>query len=267
MTLELFRAVFSIVIIDLVLSGDNAVVIGMASRLLPPEQRRKAILFGAGGAIGLRILFTALAAFLLGIPLLQALGGVLLLWIAFKLLRQSGHEHGVKEGRNLFEAIRTIILADVIMSLDNILAVGGAAHGDLRLLLFGLGLSMPIILFGSGLVARLMNNFPWLVYLGSGVLVYTAMEMIYEDPRLGQYLPHSTAIEYTIIIGAVVGILGLGYWLNARDDRDAPPVVTGPPDHPESHIATPEDVERVERAERAARAERQPAAADTPGRG
>lgn len=251
MSFELLKAVLSIVVIDLVLSGDNAVVIGMASRLLPPAQRRKAILFGAGGAIGLRILFTALAAFLLSIPLLQAFGGALLLWIAFKLLRQSDHEHGIKEGRSLPEAVRTIVLADVIMSLDNILAVGGAAHGDLRLLLFGLGLSMPLILFGSGLIARLMNRFPWLVYLGSGILAYTAMEMIYEDPRLGPYLPHATAIEYGIIALVVAGILGLGYWLNARDDRDVPPSVTGAPDHPESHIATPDDVARAESVEAA----------------
>jgi YjbE family integral membrane protein len=247
--LDLLKAVLSIVVIDLVLSGDNAVVIGMAARLLPPEQRRKAILFGAGGAIGLRVLFTALAAFVLGIPLLQALGGVLLLWIAFKLLRQNDHAHGVKEGRNLAEAVRTIVLADVIMSLDNILAVGGAAHGELRLLLFGLGLSMPIILFGSGLIARLMNRFPWLVYLGSGILAYTAMEMIFEDPRLGQYLPHATAIEYGIIALVVAAVLGLGYWLNARADRDAPPLATGAPDHPESHIATPGEAARLGRAE------------------
>src|SRR4029079_4341779 len=154
-------------VIDLVLSGDNAVVIGMASRRLPSEQRRRAIMLGAVGAILLRVTFTAMVALLLGIPLLQAIGGAVLIWIAFKLLREEHNEQSVREGSNLFEAVRTIIIADVIMSLDNILAVGGAAHGNLALLLFGLALSMPIIMFGSNLVALLMNRLPWLVYLGS----------------------------------------------------------------------------------------------------
>ena len=221
MDLVLLKAVFSIVLIDLVLSGDNAVVIGMASRLLPAAQRRRAILLGAGGAVGLRILFTALTAVLLGIPLLQAGGGLLLLWIAFKLLRQREHAQGVTEGRTLGEAVRTIILADVIMSLDNILAVGGAAHGNLGLLLFGLGLSMPIILFGSGLVAVLLHRLPWLAYLGSGILVYTAVEMILEDRLLAAYLPHAWPLALGTSSVLVVGVLGLASVLNARDGRMA----------------------------------------------
>ncbi len=216
MDLDLIRAVFSIVIIDLVLSGDNAVVIGMASRRLPADQRRRAILFGAIGAIGLRVVFTAMVALLLGIPLLQAIGGAVLIWIAFKLLRDSHDEHNVREGVNLFDAIRTIIVADVIMSLDNILAVGGAAHGNLLLLLFGLALSMPIIMFGSNLVALLMNRIPWLVYLGSAVLAYTAGEMIFQDRIVGQIFPHSRLFEWLIIIVIVVNTLGIAYWLNRR---------------------------------------------------
>jgi YjbE family integral membrane protein len=213
---DLIRAILSIVIIDLVLSGDNAVVIGMASRRLPPEQRRKAIIFGAIGAIGLRVTFTAMVAILLGIPFLQAIGGVMLVWIAFKLLRQEHDEANVREGANLFDAVRTIIIADVIMSLDNILAVGGAAHGNLWLLLFGLALSMPIIMFGSNLVATLMNRLPWLVYLGSAVLAFTAGEMIFEDPIVGRYLPHSALFEYSMIGLLVIGTIGLAYILNAR---------------------------------------------------
>ena len=216
MDFDLIRAILSIVVIDLVLSGDNAVVIGMASRRLPPEQRRKAIIFGAVGAIGLRVTFTAMVAILLGIPLLQAIGGVMLVWIAFKLLRQEHDEANVREGANLFDAVRTIIIADVIMSLDNILAVGGAAHGNLWLLLFGLALSMPIIMFGSNLVATLMNRLPWLVYLGSAVLAFTAGEMIFEDPIVGRYLPHSALFEYSMIGLLVIGTIGLAYILNAR---------------------------------------------------
>ena len=162
---ESLTAILSIIIIDLVLSGDNAVVIGMAARSLSVENRRKAIIFGGAGAIGLRILFTALATVLLGIPYLQAIGGVLLFYIAFKLLRPQGDGHGeIKEAGSLREAIQTIILADVVMSLDNILAVAGAAHGDIRLLMFGLLLSIPIILFGSELVARLLGRFPAFLY-------------------------------------------------------------------------------------------------------
>jgi len=165
----------------------------------------------------LRVFFTALVAVLLGIPLLQAAGGLLLIWIAFKLLRQSSDEHTVKEGVNLFDAVRTIILADVIMSLDNILAVGGAAHGNLLLLLFGLCLSMPIILFGSSLVAALMNRLPWLVYLGAAILVYTAAEMILEDRMLGPYHPHTVWFEWGVIAVLVAGTLGMAYWRNLRD--------------------------------------------------
>ena len=222
--LELLRAVLSIVVIDLVLSGDNAVVIGMAARRLSAEQRRRAILFGAGGAIVLRVLFTALAALLLGVPLIQAAGGVLLIWIAYSLLRQGHEEKAVKEGTNLFEAVRTIILADVVMSLDNILAVGGAAHGELRLLLFGLALSMPIIMFGSNLVALLMNRLPWLVYLGAAILVYTGGEMIFSDAIVGNILPHSIWLEAVVIAVLVVAVVGAGYWQN-RQQHHEPEVV------------------------------------------
>lgn len=226
MSLSLVEAVLSIVVIDLVLSGDNAVVIGMAARRLSEEQRRRAILFGALGAIGLRITFTAMVALLLSVPLLQAIGGVVLVWIAFKLLRQEHEEQSVREGVGLFDAVRTIIIADVIMSLDNILAVGGAAHGDLKLLLFGLALSMPIIMFGSNLVAILMNRLPWLVYLGSAVLAYTAGEMILEDRIVGGYLPHNAAFEWLAIGLLVIGTIGLAHWFNLRQRsyrRSLPP--------------------------------------------
>jgi YjbE family integral membrane protein len=186
--LDLIVAVFGIVIIDLVLSGDNAVVIGMAARRLSPENRRKAIVWGGVGAVGLRILFTTIVTLLLSIPLLQAAGGLLLLWIAYKLLKPHDIQAHVSEASSLRDAIRTIILADVVMSLDNILAVGGTAHGgaesrthQIVLLWFGLALSIPILLFGSALVARLLGRFPVLVYLGAIILVWTAVHMVLED--------------------------------------------------------------------------------------
>jgi YjbE family integral membrane protein len=221
---DLLSRVLGIVVIDLVLSGDNAVVIGLAARRLGPRDRRRAIFWGGVGAIGLRVLFTALTAVLLGIPALQFLGGLLLVWIAFKLLREepaAERGEGVREGETLVDAVRTIVLADVIMSLDNILAVGGVAHGDLALLLFGLGLSMPLILFGSGLVALLTERLPWLVYVGSGVLVWTAADMMAEDMLLGAYIPHlGTPIEpFPLVL--TLGSLGLGYLMNRRQHRRA----------------------------------------------
>ena len=202
--LDLLKALLSIVVIDLVLSGDNAVVIGMAARLLLPEQRRQAIVLGGVGAVGLRVIFTALVAMLLGIPLLQACGGALLAWIAYKVLRQTHGTQAVKEASTLARAVRTIILADVIMSLDNILAVGGAAHGN-----------VPLLLLGSSLVAAVMNRLPWLAYVGAAILVYTAVEMLLDDPVLRPYYPHAAWFEWGAILIVVLGILGLGYWRNA----------------------------------------------------
>jgi YjbE family integral membrane protein len=213
---ELVESIFSIVVIDLVVSGDNAVVIAMATRLLAPAKRRHAIVLGAAGAITLRVLCTALVAVLLGIPLLQAAGGLLLLWIAYKLLRQRERAHLVSEGGSLGEAVRTIILADAIMSLDNMLAVGGAAHGNIALLLFGLALSMPIIVFASGLIAGILDRLPWLLYLGAAILAYTAAGMLLEDPLVRPLYPHTAAFSWAGSALAVAGVLGLAYWRNRR---------------------------------------------------
>lgn len=170
-------------IIDLTLSGDNALVIGMAAHRLPPKQRRMAVLFGAGGAIFLRVLFAAMAAVLLSVPFIQFVGGVVLVWIALKLLRdEHAPEKAHSAGGSLFDAVKIIILADVVMSLDNILAVGGAAHGSIELLAFGLLLSMPLVIFGSSLLANLMNRLRWILYVGAFVLVWTGAGMILEDP-------------------------------------------------------------------------------------
>ncbi len=205
-------SLMGIVVIDLVLSGDNALVIGMAARRLPSHRRRLAILLGGAGAIGLRVLFAAVAALLLGIPLLQAAGGLLLLWIAWKLLRDHEATHEVAESVSVLGALRTIILADVVMSLDNILAVAGASHGSLELLLFGLMLSMPLILFGSSLVASLMNRMPWLELVGAGVLAWTAGVMILEDAIVGSLLagvvPLSLLLPMALTAALLVPSLG-----------------------------------------------------------
>jgi YjbE family integral membrane protein len=236
---ETISAVLSIIVIDLVLSGDNAVVIGMAARNLSVENRRKAIILGGAGAIGLRILFTAMATLLLGIPGLQAIGGILLIYIAFKLIRPQGDAHGhVREADSLGQAIRTIILADVVMSLDNILAVAGAAHGEIRLLMFGLLLSIPIILFGSELVARLIGRFPAFLYVGVFVLVHAAVAMVVHDPTIGGMFHTNTWQEVALSLAITAILVGLVRWLEQARQRAAATAVSGKNGRVEERIAT-----------------------------
>lgn len=178
-----------IFLIDLVLSSDNAVVIGMACRGLPRQERGRAVLYGTIGAIVLRIFLTGLTTWMLDIPLVKAIGGLLLLWIACKLMVGGDEDPSdVSQSRNVGQAVKTIILADFVMSLDNVLAVGGAAHGDLWLVMLGLGMSIPLLMWGSTWVARLMSRFPALVIIGGGVLAYTAVDMCMEDPYVWKWI-------------------------------------------------------------------------------
>jgi len=212
MDLDVLQKILAIIVVDLVLSGDNAVVIGMASRNLDDQYRRKAILWGGVGAIVLRIFFTVLAALLLDVPFLQAIGGVLLVLIAFRLVSpEDEHEGAQVEGaHSLRGAIQTIILANMVMSLDNILAVGGTAKGDLVLLFFGLGLSIPLLLIGSELVARLLQAFPWFLLLGVLVLIHTAVQMFLHDQFVEELL-HYVAPEAIILAGsAILTVIVLG---------------------------------------------------------
>lgn len=207
MEMTIVADVAQIIVIDLILSGDNAVVIGMASRRLPEKARRRAIIIGGGGAIGLRMIFTVMAAMLLDVPLLQAFGGLLLLYIAFKLLRPQHDDEHVNEANSLMQAIKTIILADVVMSLDNILAVGGAAEGNLGLLIFGLAFSIPILLLGSELVARMLGRYPILVYLGVIVLVHTSLTMVFHDDRVHERIDVNQIgilLMTTVVTGSMV---------------------------------------------------------------
>jgi YjbE family integral membrane protein len=199
---------FKIVVLDLILSGDNAVVIGMAARNLPEPQRKKAIWIGSGLAVILRATLTVIAAWLLKIPLLMSGGGLLLLWIAVKLLLEEEENTHVFTGTNMKSAIKTIIIADVVMSLDNVLAVAGAAHGDLSLVVFGFALSIPIIMWGSKLVATLLNKLPWLVYVGSAILGYTAGELMMDDPLILGHLP-SVLEEAATMVPAILAVLAV----------------------------------------------------------
>lgn len=211
--MELLAALVSITFMDLILSGDNAVVIALASRNLPVDQRKKAVIWGAAGAVGLRVLLTTVAAMLLKIPYMQFLGGLALLWIAVKLLAGDKEETKCKEASNFWEAIRVIIIADAIMSLDNVLAVAGIAQGNIPLLLFGLALSIPLVVFGSQIFLKVMDRYPVMIYAGSAILGWTAGEMVASDAILGVYF-HSYALLIKVVFTA--GVLGLGYWLKSR---------------------------------------------------
>lgn len=181
---EFWARWLGIVIIDLSLAGDNALVIAMAVLTLPPRQRFIGLIGGTIGAVFLRIVLIAVITQVLLVPLLQALGGLVLVWIAIKLVRQDASDaqgQKVREVATLWEAIGIIIVADLIMSLDNVLAVAATAHGDLTLVLFGIGLSIPIVICGSSLLARLMDRFRWIVWLGGGVLGWVAGELAVTD--------------------------------------------------------------------------------------
>jgi len=222
---EFWARVLGIIVIDLTLAGDNALVIALAVRTLPKRQQFWGRIWGTAGAIGLRLLFITLATMLLKIPFLQLVGGLLLLWIAFKLVRQqTGAEEGhVRHGGSLREAIWIIIVADAVMSLDNVLAVAAAAHGDLTLVVFGIALSLPIVVWGSGILAALMNRFVWIIWLGGGILGYVAGEMILKERHLERLIdPTNPAHDLLPILPAVV-IVALGWWFSIQNGRKKVP--------------------------------------------
>ncbi|WP_027415486.1 TerC family protein [Aneurinibacillus terranovensis] len=208
----------NIIIIDIVLSGDNAVVIGMASRRLRKEDRKKAVLWGIVGAVGLRVILTALATWFLLIPYLKAIGGIMLAWIAFKLLISDGEDtSAIRAENSLGAAVKTIIVADFVMSLDNVLAVGGAAHGNIILVMFGLGLSIPLLMIGSNFIAKLMDQVPTLVYIGAAILAHTAGTMVMSEETIQQFiLPSYAFLDWAAPLVLVAIILIGGAWWRRR---------------------------------------------------
>jgi len=211
--METVQAVLAIVLIDLALSGDNALVIGMAARNLPPRQRRRAIIFGGLGAVVLRIAAAAVVTLLLAIPYLQFGAALVLLLIAYRLVHASESQSSkeIRPAGRLREAILTILAADAAMSLENILGVGAAAHGSIALLAFGLALSIPIVLFGSGLVVRLLEKYPRAIWLGALALIWTAAEMILDEPAipLRDVIPWSAELVLTaVFLGIIVATRG-----------------------------------------------------------
>ncbi|MCR5177217.1 MAG: TerC family protein [Anaerovibrio sp.] len=206
LTIEFWTALFSIIILDLVLAGDNAVVIAMAAHRLPAELKKKAILVGTAGAVIIRIIMTLLAVYLLSIPYLQALGGMMLIPIAIKLLKPAGEGH-VEEADNFMGAVKTIIIADAAMGIDNVLAVAGAARGSFMLVIVGLIISVPIVVGSSQLIGKLLDKWPVLIYLGAGILGWTGGSMLIHDASIG---PMVTNIIGPMAHLVVPGILAAG---------------------------------------------------------
>jgi YjbE family integral membrane protein len=213
--------VLRIVLIDLVLSGDNAVVIGMAAHRLERRQRRTAILLGGAAAIVLRILLTSIAALLLNVSGLHLVGGMLLIWIGFKLLSEEEEDaEGIKGAHSLKDAIVTILLADLIMSLDNVLAVAAASEGQIELLLFGLVFSMAILMFMGSLVATLINKFRSLAYAGAAVIAWTGARMVFEDRIVKQEIAFGTAVQYAIVVMVTAGTLVFAHWFHRVREKE-----------------------------------------------
>ncbi len=220
---EFWARLLGIVVIDLTLAGDNALVIALAVRTLPPRQQLWGRIWGTAGAVGLRVAFIAIATLLLRIPLLQLLGGAALLWIAFKLVsKQTGVEGHVRQGGSLWEAVWIIIVADAVMSLDNVLAVAAAAHGDLTLVVLGVALSLPIVVWGSGLLALLMNRYAWVIWLGGGILGWVSGEMILDDRSLARVVDRDLPGVALLPLVPALAVTALGWWF-ARNGRKKVP--------------------------------------------
>ncbi|RKP55243.1 TerC family protein [Cohnella endophytica] len=213
--LDFWSILLTIVFIDLLLAGDNAIVIGLAARNLPKEMQKSAVLWGTAGAVVIRVVATMLVVSLLKIPFLLAIGGILLLWIAYKLLVQGDAHDEVKPGSTLWAAVRTIIIADAAMGLDNVIAVAGAAHGDYFLVVLGLLISIPIVVWGSTLFIKVIGKFPVIIYLGSGVLAYTAAKMITHAEEFDGYFDGNPVLAWTFIATLVVLVIVAGVWTNA----------------------------------------------------
>jgi len=226
-----WTALLAIVLIDLVLAGDNAIVIALAARNLPPHLQKKAIVWGTLGAIVVRSALTVGVVWLLKIPGLMLVGGLGLLWIAYKLLAdQASKEHSGPVAATFFGAMKTIVVADALMGIDNVLGVAGAAQGSFDLVIIGLLISVPIVVFGSTLVLKLVERFPVIIKIGSAVLAFTAAKMIVSEPLLDAVYggPDSepslhtlqSIAEYVTYLLAIAGVLGAGGWATRRSKTD-----------------------------------------------
>lgn len=217
-SMQFFMALGSIILLDILLGGDNAVVIAMAANKLPGNLRRKAILIGTGGAVVIRLIMTLIAVWLLTIPFLQALGGLILLPIAVKLLVPAEQEENVTASDSLMGAIKTIIIADAAMGVDNVLAIAGASHGSFLLVACGFLISIPIIVGGSTVIGKLMDRFPVILYAGAGLLGWTAGSMIGHDKILGTLMQQmaGTWAPMTLQVVLAAGVIAIGLWMSRK---------------------------------------------------
>lgn len=216
--LNFLSGLFSIVIIDLILAGDNAVVIAMAVRSLPKVQRMRGIIFGSAAAVLLRVFLTFFVAEILTVSYVKLVGGLIIIWIAVKLFVED--EEVVEahtEAATLWHAIRLIVIADITMALDNMLAVGAASHGNFYLLLFGLGLSIPFIVFTSSLLSVLIDKYPVIIYIGAALLGKIGGEMIITDPVVGRFIAPTKLITHTVEIVFAAGVILIGKYRLKRD--------------------------------------------------
>jgi len=217
MTTVFWVSLAQIIVINILLSGDNAVVIALASRSLPPKQQKAAILFGSFGAVVLRIILTFFAAYLLTLPYLKIAGALLLLWIGVSLLKPDDDEEQIDAHSNLRAAIKTIIIADLVMSLDNVIGVAAAAKGNFVLLVLGLAISIPLIIYGSTLLLKLMERFPIIVTAGGGLLGWVAGEMVLTDPAIADWInANAHYLHNTLPAAGFVMVVVVGKWLAHR---------------------------------------------------
>jgi YjbE family integral membrane protein len=214
---EFLSALFAIVIIDLALAGDNAIVIALAARSLPKDQQKKAILWGTVGAIVVRVIMTTAVVWLLGVPGLMFLGGAVLVWIAVKLLQPADNpdEPHLAVRTTFWGAMQTIVIADATMGLDNVLAVAGAAHGSFVLVVLGLLISIPIVIWGSTLILKWVDRFPAIVYIGVAVLAWTAVKMMLGEPLFKDYLAANSYVSPLAYVAVIGGVFLVGF-LKAR---------------------------------------------------
>ena len=212
-TPEFWIALMQIIMINIVLSGDNAVVIALACRSLPAHQQKKAIIFGSVGAIVLRLILTFFAVYLLTLPYLKLIGAALLLWIGVKLLVPEDEGDEVSASDNMLQAIKTILIADLVMSLDNVIGVAAAAKGNVLLLVLGLVISIPLIIFGSTLILKLMTRFPIIITLGAGLLGWVAGEMALSDPAINVWAAQQHTLHIVAPVAGALLVIALGKYL------------------------------------------------------
>ena len=214
---DFLSGLLAIVLLDLVLAGDNAIVIALAARKLPPRIQKKAVLWGTVGAVAVRLLLTGIVVYLLELPGLMLVGGLLLLPIAWKLLKPDDHAtHDVGAAGSFWAAMRTIVVADALMGMDNVLAIAGAAKGHMALVVIGLAISVPLVVWGSSLILRLIERFPVIVYVGAGAIAWTSARMIAHDHWLTPWFDAHAWARVVLDAVLVIGVCGGGWWAQRR---------------------------------------------------